>query len=273
MTAQLELAAPAPDYEAVKAVNWSSLKHIHVSPLLYQYHLANPPERTAALAFGAAKHCALLEPDEFEKRYAVYDGVRRGKAWEEWQAEHVGAGALKPDDIERVQRSVDAIRKHRVAGRLIAACRFEEVTTWTDPETGLRCKGRLDGISPCFVVDLKGTAAAEPRKFRNAASDYLYHGQLAFYQDGATLAGKIDGKEMPWIIASQNDPPFDVWPFELPAATLMAGRVLYRSLLRRLVQCIEADWYPGAVPDSELLDLPPWAAGQGESDSLTQEDF
>lgn len=263
--------APLPvTYESIKAINWSSLKNMAVSPLLYRRRLEVPRKDTTALAIGRAIHCAIFEPHLLMARYAVYDGTRRGKDWDAWQMEHPGVESLKPGEMERVERTADAVRKHRKASQLVAACRVEEVTTWQDPETGLQCKGRFDSISPAYVLDVKSTADEVVREFRSSSSGYLYHGQLAFYHDGATIARKIPGDHAPWIIAVQKEEPYDVWPFELPEVTVAAGRALYRSLLRRLVQCHEADWWPGQVPDSELLELTPWAEGQNVS---TEEGF
>jgi hypothetical protein len=263
---------PGATYDGIKAINWSSLKHMAVSPLLYRWRIDHPLESSASQVVGNAIHCMLLEPEKFEARYVLFDGTRRGKAWDEWQEKHPGAVSLKPDELARVTNCVAAIRRHRVANRLVSACRAEEVLTWRDPETGLACKGKLDGISPTYVADLKSARDVRPMKFERASAEYLYHGQVAWYHDGATLAGKIDGKVPPYIIAAQSDEPYDVAVFQLDGETLDVGRGLYRSLLRRLVQCIEADFWPGVAPDLETLTLPPWAI-ERPLDQLSEEDF
>jgi len=81
------------DYAAIRAVNISSLKYLEQSPLLYRYRMANPEPRKQAFLIGGAFHCAVLEPDLFDKRYAVFDGTRRGSAWEEWKAKYPGIGS------------------------------------------------------------------------------------------------------------------------------------------------------------------------------------
>ena len=255
--------SPSDPYSAIKALNWSTLRNMAVSPLLYKYRLARPQPRTATLTVGTAIHCALLEPDKFA-------GTRRGKAWDEWQEEHPGVESLKPAEAERVRLSAAAVRGHRVASRLLDGCRVEESTTWTDPDTGLACKGRLDAIAPHYVVDLKSTRDPSPRAFERSASDMLYHGQLGFYADGAVVSGKVTGCAPPYIIAVQSAEPYDCAVYQLTPETLAAGRALYRSLMRRLQQCIEADFWPGVCPDLEQLELPPWAQGQTVS---TEDEF
>jgi exodeoxyribonuclease VIII len=248
------------------------LKHLAVSPLAYRWHIENPSPRSAALTLGSAIHCLLLEPGKFDSRYAVFEGTRRGKAWDEWQAEHIGIESLKPDEMARARSTVAAVRAHRVASKLIDGCRAEEVTTWTDPETGLACKGRMDAIAPTHLLDLKTTRDPSPKKFERDTAEYLYHGALAWYADGAALAGKMPHGAPVYIVAAQSDEPFDVACYQLADETLEIGRGLYRSLLRRLVQCIEADYWPGVAPDLEPLFLPKWAIDR-DPGAINEETF
>ena len=62
------------EYANLPGVSWSSLKDLAVSPLRFWYWWINPnrPERptSAEMQFGSALHCAILEPDQFNERYA-----------------------------------------------------------------------------------------------------------------------------------------------------------------------------------------------------------
>jgi hypothetical protein len=254
-------------YDEIKAVNFSTLKHLATSPLLYRWRLDHPRPQTAALTMGLAIHCAVLEPEKFDSRYAVFEGTRRGKEWDEWQAGRLGVQSLKPAEIERVQQSAKAVRSHRVAAGLLSGCRREEPLTWTDAGTGLACKGRVDAIAPGYVLDLKSARDVMPRQFERAAAGNLYHAQLAFYHDGAAAERKIDGTTPPYVIAVQSAEPYDVAVFQYDPSTIDAGRALYRSLLHKLIQCTEADFWPGCAPDLNQLMLPPWA-----EQILTEED-
>lgn len=250
------------DYEAIKAINFSTLKHMAVSPLMYRWRLDHPEPDKDCFRFGGAGHCAIFEPEKFEQRFAVFDGVRNDKheKYQTWKAEHPGADALKPEEMERVLAVAQAVRNHRVAGPLLRGGRAEEILTWDDEVTGLACKGRLDYIRPDCVIDLKTTRDPAPRKFERASGDYCYAAQAAFYHDGAVRNHLIDGKERPFIIAPQNDEPFDVAVFQLKPETLEYGRALYRSWLARLLECTEAAYWPGVAPELQELGISPWAA-------------
>lgn len=261
--------SPAPgagvSYDAQRAVNWSALKWMNVSPLRYKWALTHPEPPKPAYVLGSAIHCGILEPERFGERFAVFDGTRRGKEWDLWRAEHPGVESLKPDEMEQVHRCVDAVRLHKVASGILKGCRTEETTSWVDPDTRVACKGRLDAICAAYVCDLKTSRDVAPRAFERHSASYLYHGQLAWYHDGATVCGKIPGDVMPYVVTAQTSEPYDVAAYQLTPETLVAGRTLYRGLLNRLVQCMEADWWPGVAPDLEPLMLPRWAAGNEQA--------
>lgn len=249
-------------YTAIPALNWSGLKHLHTSPLLYKYRQEHPEPDKAAWVIGRAIHCGILEPERFDERYAVYEGPRRGKAWDAWQAEHPGVQSLKPDEATVAEACGAAVRAHHVASETLRGGRVEELLTWTDPESGLACKGRLDYLTPTRLVDLKTTRRAIPMWFLRDCAEFLYHGQLAYYHDGAIAAGAIPpDARLPIVLAVQTCEPYDCAVYEVAEATLGAGRTLYRGLITRLLECQAADWWPGIAPAVLPLELPPWAAG------------
>lgn len=248
-------------YDSIRALNWSSLKHLASSPLAYRYRIDHPELRKPAWIVGSAIHCLTLEPGKFDARYALFEGTRCGQKWETWQDLHPGVESLKPVEMARVRATTTAICSHPVAAELLAGCRVEEPLTWVDPDTGMQCKGRVDGIKPAFVVDLKSAREVSPSRFNRAASDYMYHGQLSFYQTGAIASRKISGDEMPYIIAAQSAGPYDVAVYRLKPDDLDTGRKLCLSLMRKLEECIAADMWPGVAPDLQYLDLPPWTPG------------
>jgi hypothetical protein len=262
-------ASLLPDvYSAIRAVNWSTLKWLAMSPLYYQHMLAAPPPKKPkpAFVFGGAFHTATLEPEKFDARHAAFTGKqRRGAAWKEWQAAHPGVDALKPAELVRAKRMAELVRdkkRNPVSAELLRyGCR-EEVLRWTDPMTGLACKGRLDWLRPDLVADLKSTSAKTPRQFERQCVDYGYLGQVAFYHDGATAALRIDGNDRPYIIAVQVFEPHDVFTFQLDDEALAVGRSQYQRLLHRLDECIAADFWPGAARELLQLHVPPWAADQ-----------
>lgn len=255
-------------YENLDAINWSSLKHIATSPLLYKWRVDNPEPPKPAYIIGNAIHCATLEPEQFDKRYGVFPGkTRRGGAWEEWKAANPGVQSLTADEREIALATADAVHAHPVAGSLLVGGCVEERLEWTEPKTGIAAKGRLDYLRPDHLVDIKSSRSINAREFANAAARYMYHGQLAWYHDGAIAAKRIPyDAPPPFIIPVEKTAPYDVAVYQLSINDLDAGRVLYRSLLDTLLACIETDYWPGQAPELRQLSIPPWAPGMAEQE-------
>lgn len=251
----------------MRALNWSSLKHMHVSPLYYKWMIDHPEPEKAAFFFGGGVHCLVLEPEKFDERYAICDLKRdkRHKAYQSWLAENDGKKPIKTSELEDMRSCADAILSHRVARKVLEGCIHEEEITWTDPDTGLECRGRVDALR-LGVIDLKTGRDPSPFAFTRAVAKYLYHGQLAFYHFGAMAARLIDGKEMPYIIAAESSPPWDVAVYVMKPEDLLAGRRLCLHLMQRFEECVATNLWPGVAPDLQYLDLPPWAPGSDNND-------
>ena len=153
--------APVADsYDAIDAVNWSSLVHLATSAKLLDWRRTHHRAETDALRVGAAIHCAILEPQRFAGAYIprpdLGDGrTRAGRIRRAmWNAERdPSAVVLEIDEYELVTRCAESARAHPAVREMLRGGCAEEVVTWTDEETGLRCKGRLDYLTPTSVID------------------------------------------------------------------------------------------------------------------------
>ena len=272
-------------------LNWSTLKHISISPALLRWRMDHPLADTDALRLGRAIHCLVLEPDKFDSRWITRGqcnaktkaGTRCESDGSLWVAgswfcrvkghapEGAGAPPAELEIIDKDSRELaivcaGQVSAHPLAAKAIIGGNAEHEMEWEDSDTGIACRGRTDLLQPDFLLDLKSTKAQTPREFEMDAARNLYHGQLAWYHDGAILAGKLpkDAKP-PKIIAVSTSEPYDVAVYECPRVTLEAGRILRRDLLRQYAACQAADWWPGHSPDLRTLDLPDWAPGMNGS--------
>lgn len=253
------------EYRGIKAVNWSALKHYAKSPAHYRAYIDNPPERTPAMLLGSALHCWVLEPEEFRKRYIVAPEMdRRTRAGKEAHAEFLalaaGKDVLTPEQMEAVRGMGAAVRGCH-ARNLVELCEVHErAITWTDPATGLACKGRPDAYSPHtgVIVDIKTTSDASPRAFQRAIATYLYHGQAAFYLDGL-LADGVRAEHFIFIVV-EKEPPYAVASYACDAEMIAAGRMLTREYLDMHKACLDAGQWPGYPNRVQSIELPRWAA-------------
>lgn len=245
------------EYERTDAVNWSTLKELAKSPKHYQYLLSHPREDTPRFAFGRAVHTAVLEPDRLPLDYVVWEGERRaGKVWEAFQDSAGARTILTASQYADVLAVRDAVRSHPAANRLLSDFTPEVPIVWTDPATGIRCKGRLDGVGPEVFLDLKSAADVTPRGFAADAARYQYHCQMAWYSLGLSALGT---PRRPVIIAVETAAPHDVIVYELDDDVIYAGEQECARLLKLLAECRQSGRWPGRYEAPIPLSLPPWA--------------
>ena len=114
---------------------------------------ASPQKETPALLIGSAVHCAVLEPEEFGKRYAVGPRVdrRTKQGKEEWEAflqTSEGFIQLDSETATLCERIMEAVRKFPAAKYLLNAGEAEKVIEWTDEAIEVDCKARPDWLTP-----------------------------------------------------------------------------------------------------------------------------
>lgn len=251
-------------YRNIRAINWSTLKEIRRSPLHYLHALNNRRQDTPRLGLGRAFHTALLEPERFAIDYAVFPGPRRaGKEWVAFVEEHGAKTILKVDEYDRACRMRDAILGHPVAREHLSTGAPEVTLQWTDPGTGLACKGRADWLGDA-LVDLKSTKDVSARRFGSIAGRFGYHCQMAFYLAGVMAVNNPVDIPPVVLLAVEDEEPHDVAVYRLDDDALYAGQREVDELLAKVAHCNETGEYPGQYPSEQLLPLPPWVWGDEE---------
>jgi hypothetical protein len=255
------------DYAKLEAENWSSIKHLERSELHYWHAKEEGIEDTTRLAMGRGVHTAVLEPHKFPTEYAIFKGPRRaGKEWEAFKAVHDEDTILKLEEFEHAIAVAKAVHSHSVAGKYLKrATAVEHVITWTDSETGLLCKARLDFIGDDFFGDVKSTTDCDSYKFGGICARMLYHGQMAFYHDGLFAATGVKRKAI--VIPCEIKKPYDVAVFSLDEDALSLGRSKYRELLAKAAVARELKSRRGRYPEEQILRLPSWMFLDEEHDS------
>ncbi len=255
------------DYDRIDAIRWSRLKAMRVSPKQYRHELEQEREDAVHFRVGRAAHKLLLERDTFDRDYAIFDGTRRGKAWDAFKAEHAKREIITPAELERAQGCAEAIRRHPLASKHLLTGAAEHVLVWTDQPTGLKCKARVD-LKNGHLVEIKTTSDLDRNRWPAQCARYGYFGQLAFYFDGVMNSGGFDpGHEQdPVQIVVQSEAPFDLLVFTVPPTTLEHGRREYRRCLDRLAECMRTGKWPGSGEDREVLLYPPAWAEDDEGD-------
>jgi hypothetical protein len=256
----------------------SSLKEMQRSPMHYRWRMAHPKE-AKPLQLGKAAHTAVLEPDAFESRYAIWSRrseksgslcPRNGQHWDAFRAANPGREVITEDEQRAAQDIADAIHGDAIAMRYLSDG-FSEVSMvhhlMADTDTPVVAKCRQDHLTQvgkvAYQVELKTSAAIEVVRFGNSAAKFGYHMQLAWQHD---LHEAITGVSATMIVvAVESYPPHDVVVYRVPEDVLLQGREDYQRLLTQLLECQRTGSWPGVAGGAEQeLSLPAYVYGGDE---------
>lgn len=275
-----------PDYHSWNAASNSRLSVLRRSPAHLLAYMQEPVD-TGTLQLGRACHSAILEPDDFTKRYVLAERCGATKKTDGKRCSNMGIvvdGAqgwfcgvhaseglsapdvtiLSPTDYERTLKVRDSVYAHRAAKLLPQSGQRELSIAWNDETTGQLCKARLDGHSPAIaggvIVDIKTAKDASASVFERSIFSYGYHRQGALYLEGAKACGFA--AEHFAIIAVEKEPPHAVAVYRLTEGALDAGAEQIRPLLARYAECVEKNEWPGYPDEVQDIALPSWAWAQ-----------
>jgi len=261
-----------PEYNAIDAVNYSTLKHILKSPRHFRHVRTAGTAQTEAMSLGLACHSATLEPDKFESDYSVWNqrtksgrtSPRNGKSWDHFLRCNIGKTVITEKQYEIATVMRDSVRSDPTSMQFLVAGEAEVAMVWVDPITGLLCKGRVDWLARIdlepVIVGLKTAVESGLDAFSRQSNRLLYHLQWAMYREGfVALTGEI-----PRVveIAVESKPPHDPVVYEIGPDVIEPGIVLFRQAMGEVAKCRRTNTWPGQGRGEIVsLTLPSWAAG------------
>lgn len=264
---------PLSEYLAWECANNSRLCAAQRSALHLRDAFEFPAdEPTPAMRLGSLTHSATLEPLTMLARYVVmpafedqvckadgtpYANPKNTKQYkeltEQFRAANAGKEVVTQEQYDAMYGMVAQLAQHERAREYLKPPGSAELSlVWDDPETGIRCKCRIDWYSEADgrFVDLKTTRCADIHKFQYAIERYGYDQQMAMYQHGLKV---LTGEKLEaCMVVVENERPYAVQAAPVNAVTLYRGDFYYRRALRMLAHGRETGEWPGYEPIEEF---------------------
>ena len=262
-------------YHSSPGISKSGLDDMDPPARYYALHLdPNRPERaqTAAQRVGTLAHCAILEPEQFAKRYAVGpDCSRATKAWKEFELSIApGIEAVKPDEAAVAWAQREQALKLPGMKEILSAGVAEASAFWEDPYTGVLCRCRPDFAADCGVLlDVKTVGNSSPSDFRLQAARMRYDVQDAFYTEGYGIASGSSVERFLFLTVETAYPFFAAIHEFLPESKA-AGAEKARTALNTYARCLAENTWPNYGSEIHQIQLPGWALGTTRT---TQEEY
>ena len=257
------------EYRSHPALSRSELWQLNDSPEKFRYAQTHKTEPTDAMLFGSLVHKMVLEPDDLFTEYALApDSDRRTKAgkadWDEFLAEAGDRIVVTNRQLAPALRMVDAITHSALAQRLLNGP-HEIPFFWSDPDTGLDLKCRVDGLieldGRIAIIDYKTAVSAQTERFSQEAIRYGYHFQAAFYASGVAQDLGLDYDPDFLFIVQEKREPYSINVIRASSDFFLAGLDKMRELIGLYCECDETGiWYgyTGFFDEINETMLPGW---------------
>lgn len=211
---------------------WSWLKMFDRSAAHAQHAARFGKDPTAAMRLGIAGHAAALEPH----RLRVYEGTRRGKAWDAYQASQPADAVIcSPTEYERAIGMAAALRRADAErtdahGRPLpllfgAGVIREELIEWS--HDGRAATSRPDARLPGkWIADLKCARTGDPAWFARDATRQAYPSQLVMYDRADAYVRTGDRRAIScdlYSIVVEPFAPYVVTTYRLTASAYTFG--------------------------------------------------
>lgn len=266
------------DYHTHKgSYSSSQLKTMLDDPEIFhhKYILGNNERETVpAFEVGGYSHCAVLEPEKLLEDCAVFEGVRRGKVWEEFKLLHKDKNIITKSEKEQVNAVVLSVQKSELAQSYISnskkeiSCFADLIvlhgriycneslldlnTGWKVDSAGydlaykhgtkIKVKVRADAIGDDFIFDLKTTTGncKDHSSISNKISNYQYDLSASLYLDIFSISTSQRYEKFIFCFASKDYGNSQC--YIASEDSIKIGRVKWVKAIKLLAKYIENGW-------------------------------
>lgn len=277
-------------YHALPGISKTGLDVMNRTPAHYFANTLDPlrpaPTTRAGQLEGQLAHCAVLEPDEFAKRYvteptdapyrrptSLQRNAKNPSAssleamyyWDDFDARNAGKTSITPAQYETAMRQAQSIRRLPQVAEALARGKPEATTMWIDALTGEPCRCRPDWVADyrarrVVLLDVKTCGNASADEFARQIARKRYHVQDAFYSDGYAAAHGVDVMAF-LFVAVESTWPYLANVIQLTENSREQGRRDYRRNLQMYSVCRQRREWPGYIEGNNLpvVTLPAYA--------------
>lgn len=244
----------------------TGVKALLRSPAHFRHYADHGREPTDSFDLGTVAHTLALGTGW---GVAVWDGPDwRGKEAQAFkdQARADHTIPILRGQYAQVEQMWDRLRDHPIAGSWFApGAGISEISLfWTDQETKIGCRGRVDRLTLTddgrpLIVDYKTCSDASPFAVRSSIAKFRYYVQEAWYRAALQRVGLDPDACADFVFVFQETkPPFPVTIVRLASTAVWLGRREMERALEIYAQCDATGEWPDYADDILTVDLPRW---------------
>ena len=250
-------------------------------------------EKKSHFDFGNAFEIALVEPDNFEDKVAVFKEseliaeimeekpetktVRLTKPYKDGKKEFFDDNADKyiindtgEESMETIQKMVESCYQDKVIQSLVKNLDYQISAFWKDKTSGLNLKTRPDVChqEKKVIVDIKSTIDGSPKAFSRQLANLDYPFQACLQIKGCIESGMIDSLSNYYWLVVEKKIPFSATLYEFTPDDIQTCMFELDYILGNVSKAIKENFFPAYSQESDnklgILDaeLPLWYRSQ-----------
>ena len=135
-------------------LSYSALSQFSKSPNHLLSYWNRDFEPTSAMLFGSLLHKMILEPETFSVDYAVYEGTRRGNAWNEFKALNDTKTIVTAKEYNTALKTFENAKQSKMLKDLLMETNeTEKHIEWKYNDVNYH--GYCDMVGDNFIADIK----------------------------------------------------------------------------------------------------------------------
>lgn len=182
------------------------------------------------------------------------------RVMEKFEAANKGKIAISAEELKQMEAITENVFSRDAASEALQG-EAEITVLWTDPETGVRCKCRIDkyNCKTGILCDVKTSEAdeASPEGFSRYMANWDVDVQMAFYSHGVVAAG------LPFqacrIVMVECKDPFGIGVYGIHARAWKSGFDQVRRGIQLYADCLKSGLWPSYRDEVLVVDKPNWA--------------
>lgn len=247
------------EYHSEKAhLSSSNLKMLLQSPSqFYTEKVLGQKESKSspALELGSFVHTLVLEPDQVQAEYAMYEGWRKqGPDFETFKMANEGKVIISQPQRHNGQRLANTVKACPPALQLFTGGEAELSLASSMFDVPVKMRADYINSDKAYLVDLKTTRwPSGADAFRRTVGELGYELSAALYCD---IAYRVYGKvfDYYWVVISKAD--YECQVYKASTHTLSNGSAMVNKALITYKKCLQNNNWPDSLDLLGSLDLP-----------------
>jgi exodeoxyribonuclease VIII len=204
---------------------------------------------SASLDFGSYVHSIVLEPHLVEEEYAIFEGHKRGKAWDEFKSAHENKIILSASQANSANLLKDVMLENKEACSLTKDGVAEQ--TLCVELDGVKIKVRADYLKGDKIIDLKTTSnGVTYDEVQQTCLHWDYPLSAALYVDAFT---EHTGHQHDFYFVFLGKSPMGCEVYKASDAFLEYGRKKYKKAIKMIKEGRESGhWFNNGIMEIDL---------------------